>query len=216
MKKLTPAIVCVTPGSNYSFISCNPCSPDELHNGSQCNPCNPCSPDQIRDGSQCNPCNPCSPDQMRNGSQCNPCSPCSPDQMRNGSQCNPCSPCSPDQVGNGNSSGGSSCFLSSACIKSMGLPDDCEELETLRHFRDDRKDRDPVFRDLVDEYYRIAPRIVESINHRENAQEIYSNIYNELVVPCVNLIKQGKEEEAIDLYMNKVRSLEALFGDGDA
>ena len=211
MKALKPAIVCVTPGSNTLYFSCNPCSPDELRDGSQCNPCNPCSPDQIRDGSQCNPCHPCSPDQLRGGSQCNPCSPCSPDQMRTGGQCNPCSPCSPDQVRGGNSSGGSSCFISSACAESMGLPDDCDKLQALRLFRDRRKTEDPAFAALVEEYYRIAPPIVEWINSKPDSKNEFLRLYKELVVPCVELIKNAKEDEAINLYTSQVRQLQARF-----
>lgn len=211
MKALKPAIVCVTPGGNSLLFSCNPCSPDELRGGSQCNPCNPCSPDQIKDGSQCNPCNPCSPDQLRGGSQCNPCNPCSPDQMHTGGQCNPCSPCSPDQGSGGNSSGGSSCFITSACTESLGLPDDCDELQTLRAFRDKRKAEDPDFVMLVEEYYRIAPVIVEWINGKDDSKEEFLKLYHELVIPCVELIKRGNEDEAIKLYTSQVKMLQGRF-----
>ncbi len=209
MKKLIPAFECVTPGQRVSFLSCNPCSPDEVRGGSQCNPCNPCSPDQIRGGSQCNPCNPCSPDQLRGGSNCFPCNPCSPDEIRGGSQCNPCNPCSPDQMSGGSSGTSSSgCFISSACVKSKGLPDNCEELQTLRAFRDAKKAKDPAFLELVNEYYRIAPAIVEKIDSLSNAKDIYQELYINLVCGCVALIKDNKEDEAVVLYTNIVRELQ--------
>ena len=33
----------------------------------------------------------------------------------------------------------SGCFLTTACIRAKGLPDDCMELQTLRAYRDDRR-----------------------------------------------------------------------------
>ena len=39
--------------------------------------------------------------------------------------------------GHGSSSGTDGCYLTSACVMAKGLPDHCEELETLRVFRDE-------------------------------------------------------------------------------
>jgi len=210
--RLDPTITCVTPGKERMPLqACNPCYPDEVRGGTQCNPCNPCYPDQMRGGSQCNPCNPCYPDQMRGGSQCNPCNPCYPDQVRGGSQCNPCNPCYPDQMQGGNSGSGGGCFLSSACAESLGLPDDCDELQTLRKFRDRRKETDPDFAELVKEYYEIAPSIVEKINAEGKANSVYFKLYEQLVLPCVKLIKEGNEEDAIILYTKIVRELQEQY-----
>lgn len=212
MKKLIPHLQCVTPGANNtSYVSCNPCSPDEVRGGSQCNPCNPCSPDQVRGGSQCNPCNPCSPDRMQGGSNCNPCNPCSPDQVQGGSHCNPCNPCSPDQMRGGSNSGNTGCFISSACVESMGLLDDCQELQILRAFRDVRKESDPSFKTLVEEYYRTAPTIVEEINNEVNSKEIYENLYTRLVMTCVNLLKEGRQDEAIVKYTTIFKELRDTY-----
>ena len=207
LKKLQPSFVCVTPCADTLLLSsCNPCSPDEISRGSQCYPCNPCSPDQLREGSQCYPCNPCSPDQVGGGSQCYPCNPCSPDQLNQGSQCYPCNPCSPDQLtGGSNTSGG--CFISSACVNSLNLPDDCSQLQTLRRFRDERMQVDPAFASLVEEYYCIAPPMVQQIDAGEDAANIYSQLYDSLVQPCVQLIEQGNQDDAIALYLKIVRQL---------
>lgn len=198
---------------------CSPCSPDMTdENGAQCYPCNPCSPDQLgANGSQCFPCHPCSPDQHNDdGSQCYPCHPCSPDQRSaGGGQCYPCNPCSPDQGSSTSSSSttdsSSGCFLTSACVKSMGLPDNCDELQTLRAFRDKRKLYDSAFKALVEEYYVIAPQIVDAINQKENAGAIYSDIYSGMVKPCVSLIKTNRDNEAISLYSKMVLNLKERY-----
>lgn len=191
---------------------CNPCSPDAINDdGSQCWPCNPCSPDQLEPGGgQCWPCNPCSPDQRDDdGSQCWPCNPCSPDQRtEGGGQCLPCNPCCPDQGEASSESGNSSnCFITSACVESMGLPDDCEVLQTLRALRDKRTLYDPYFCNLVKDYYRIAPLIVKAINCNTNRKTIYRMIYETMILPCVSLIKDNRENEAIRLYAQTVLSL---------
>lgn len=201
-----------------SCYPCNPCSPDQTDaSGAQCNPCNPCSPDQLgRGGSQCNPCNPCSPDQRKSdGSQCNPCNPCSPDQRRSfGEQCYPCNPCSPDQGSSDSSSGSgrsSGCFITSACVESMGLADDCDELQTLRALRDKRRLYDPAFDALVKEYYRIAPIIVDAIDASPDRKAVYTQLYETMVRPCVALVKENRENEAVELYTQTVLQLKQRY-----
>ena len=95
------------------------------------------------------------------------------------------------------------------------MPDDCDELQTLRIFRDKRKATDPEFAKLVEEYYRIAPIIVERINGTPESKVVYQRIYDELVMPCVKLIKANEEESAIKLYTEQVRMLERSYVKND-
>ena len=60
----------------------------------------------------------------------------------------------------GNFSAGVGCFITTVCCEYKGLADDCEELTILRKFRDTY-----VPKQLVKEYYKIAPKIVEIIKH---------------------------------------------------
>ena len=50
----------------------------------------------------------------------------------------------------------------------------------------------------------MAQGIVEAINQKSNAQEIWNEVYNEvykdLVGPCVNMIHNNKNESAYTLY----------------
>ena len=52
----------------------------------------------------------------------------------------------------------------------------------------------------IREYYEIAPGIVEAINQKSNAQEIWNEVYKDLVEPCVNMIHNNKNESAYTLY----------------
>ena len=60
-----------------------------------------------------------------------------------------------------NSGGGKKgCFITTAACELRGLPDDCHELRVLRRFRDDVLVTSREGRALVEEYYRVAPRLV--------------------------------------------------------
>jgi hypothetical protein len=60
-------------------------------------------------------------------------------------------------------------------------------------------------------YYHTAPTIVENIKRLSNALEIFEKIYDELVIPCVNLIDNGKNEEAYSTYKNYVEALSSQY-----
>ena len=54
--------------------------------------------------------------------------------------------------GHGSSSGTDGCYLTSACVMAKGLPDHCEELETLRVFRDEYLAGQPGGRAEIEQY----------------------------------------------------------------
>lgn len=109
----------------------------------------------------------------------------------------------------GGSSGG--CYLTTACVNTKNLPDGCRELTMLRSFRDNYLMCQSNGRADVQEYYQTAPKIVESINGQNNKDEIYEELYNNVIVPCVELIEQGKNEEVYDKYKTMVKKLEQKF-----
>lgn len=92
------------------------------------------------------------------------------------------------------------CFLSSACVEAKGLPDDCYELTVLRNFRDSYLSSIEGGKAEIRAYYDTAPAIVDSIKKMPNSQNIFEKIYQELVLPCVNLIEEGKNQDAHNLY----------------
>lgn len=101
------------------------------------------------------------------------------------------------------------CFLTSACVKARGLPDDCEELTVLRRYRDSYLRNRPGGGEEIRRYYEIAPAVVKRINGREDADRIWDRVYEELVLPCVQLIRQDASEEAFRLYKAYTLALEA-------
>ena len=105
-------------------------------------------------------------------------------------------------------SSGSGCYLTSACMMYMqeSFDDNCEELTILRWFRDKF-----VSKSDVKYYYEIAPTIVEKINNKENSASIYSRIYETVIAPCVNAIKNGDYDFAYTTYKESVLDLEKQY-----
>ena len=97
--------------------------------------------------------------------------------------------------------------MTSACIRARGLPDDCEELMTLRRFRDEWVANTPQGSGEIREYYRLAPQIVKAVNARPDAPEVWDRIYRELVLECMDLIRKGKSGETYRLYKSYTLSL---------
>lgn len=104
------------------------------------------------------------------------------------------------------SSGG--CYLTTACMNHFqeAFDDDCEELTILRRFRDTF-----VPKEDVEHYYRVAPKIVDTINKSPDQDSIYTGIYENVIAVCVDAIKNGNFEYAYNLYKKSVLSLEMQF-----
>ena len=110
-------------------------------------------------------------------------------------------------------SGGSDegCYITTACVRARGLSDSCDELETLRRFRDGfAKDREGGRRDIA-RYYRTAPEVVKAIDRRGDASLVWDGLYRTLVLPCVGLVKAGRYGEAYELYKSRALELEREY-----
>lgn len=109
------------------------------------------------------------------------------------------------------SSSGGGCYLTTACTSSRGLADNCDELETLRAYRDSYLKNRPGGNEDINEYYKTAPIIVEKINLSPEADLIWNDIYENMVVPCVNYIKSSMFDEVYNLYKSFVTKLESTY-----
>lgn len=102
----------------------------------------------------------------------------------------------------------SRCYITTACIRAKNLPDNCHELTVLRTFRDTYLLASEEGKAAVSHYYEIAPHVVAAIEKKANAEEIFVDLYEKLVSPCVALISDGKHEAAFQLYKNTALELE--------
>ncbi|WP_052706166.1 CFI-box-CTERM domain-containing protein [Vibrio galatheae] len=99
----------------------------------------------------------------------------------------------------------SGCFLTTAACEYIGLEDNCWELTTLRQYRDGFLMNTPNGKKLVEQYYVIAPTIVDKLKHHSSRKRIYLTMYWQYIVPCSLLIKLGLNNIALGLYKKLVR-----------
>lgn len=101
------------------------------------------------------------------------------------------------------SDGGSSsgCFITTTCMEYMGKKDDCEELQTMRKFRDEYMKSNTEGQKLIKQYYEVAPKIVSTLNANKDKVFHYRYILKN-IQRCLDLIDDKKYAEAQETYYN--------------
>jgi len=103
------------------------------------------------------------------------------------------------------------CFLTTAACISLGLSDDCAELNDMRRFRDDVLSRMPGGLADIEAYYRIAPRLVAAIDASPDADRIYRDLYSDWIAPVLADIRAGANRRALERYRRMVDSLVSRY-----
>lgn len=103
---------------------------------------------------------------------------------------------------------GSNCFITTAVLNSLGITDDkCEELETLRRFRDTwLKENHP---EDIAQYYREAPDLAVKLSAASAENQLSYFIYVFFILPAIEHINKEQYEEAYEIYrfmFNNVKS----------
>lgn len=108
------------------------------------------------------------------------------------------------------------CYITTAVCETFHKPDDCYELNMLRNYRDEYLAKQPDGEELIREYYDVAPTIVKRINHQENKDEIYHEVWDAYLKPCLSMIETGDNEACKERYIRMVHELqERYFYDED-
>ena len=103
------------------------------------------------------------------------------------------------------------CFLTTACLANCRPHDAENTLNVLRHFRDTFLLTQPQGREMIADYYALAPKIVDAIDASRNSDEIYRDLYKRLVVPCVQSIRQHDQRRAMATYITMFSDLRHQF-----
>jgi hypothetical protein len=103
------------------------------------------------------------------------------------------------------------CFITNACVLSLGLPDDCEELQLIRKYRDTYLRNIPGGKEIIDDYYKNAPLIVKEIDNSMDSIDIYKDIYENVIKPIVKLIKLEQYEEVLKIFISKYNELKIKY-----
>lgn len=109
-----------------------------------------------------------------------------------------------------NSRAGGLCFITTACVEEAGLPDNCTELESLRYLRDVYLAKSDEGKRMIQEYYEIAPSLLQKIRREEKCNDVFGDIFNNIreIVP---LIKIGDLESATTHYMEMILRLKKRY-----
>lgn len=103
------------------------------------------------------------------------------------------------------------CYITTAVCDNLQKADDCYELTTLRAFRDNYMMHSENGKGLVKEYYETAPALVMRMNQFKESRQIYQEIYNRYIKPCISYIEQNQYEKCEKMYINMVHTLEQQY-----
>lgn len=103
------------------------------------------------------------------------------------------------------------CYITTATMVATGNSDDNSyELTTMRKFRDDFMKATPAGKELVANYYEVAPKVVAKLSSRSDAKEFYADIYNSYLVPAIAAIETGDNYKALSIYRAMSQHAEAI------
>ena len=105
----------------------------------------------------------------------------------------------------------SGCFITTAVCQCFDKSDDCYELTMFRRFRDDWLVKQPDGKALIAEYYATAPAIVSCIDGREHPADIYQQIWQRYLSPCLKHLEQGEYKACKERYIAMVCTLKAKY-----
>ena len=81
----------------------------------------------------------------------------------------------------------------------------------MKQFRDGYFSESTEGKQLIQEYYDIAPTIVKRIDRQENRKELYQDLYEEYLVPCIRKIEEQDYEACKTLYQDMVLKLKERY-----
>ncbi|MBO5094412.1 MAG: hypothetical protein J6C33_08660 [Lachnospiraceae bacterium] len=103
------------------------------------------------------------------------------------------------------------CYITTAVCEGLRKPENCRELVLLEQYRDGYLASSAEGRELVRQYYDMAPTIVKRIERKEEHEQIYRALYETYISPCVQLIEEQRNEECREKYQEMVEMLRAEY-----
>jgi hypothetical protein len=105
---------------------------------------------------------------------------------------------------------GNSCPATISCVHLSGLSDDCKNMTGMGRFRDIYLLSLPNGQTLYDEYYRLAPAIVDAIEQSDERSQYLADILAR-VRQCVQFYNNGDSESALKIYSVMFDELKSKF-----
>ncbi|MDR1017930.1 MAG: hypothetical protein LBM02_04430 [Lachnospiraceae bacterium] len=99
------------------------------------------------------------------------------------------------------------CYITTCICEGLGKEDSCYELTTLREYRDNYLLKSVEGKELVEDYYQIAPVIVMKLNMLKDKTKVLSNLYEKYIKRCIYLIENKNYVDCKNLYKEMVLAL---------
>lgn len=108
---------------------------------------------------------------------------------------------------------GGGCYITTAIVESEGKADDCDELVTLRKFRDEFMMPHSEREWLVRDYYAMAPMICKAIQReRDGGKATFAMLRRVYLEPAIAAVKSGDNESALTIYQTMVAVSKQIAG----
>ena len=104
------------------------------------------------------------------------------------------------------------CYLTTAICAVLGKNDSCHELQVLRAYRDTYIRARSDGEQLIRRYYSHAPSVLAHVLTRSDGPAFLRSLYERYVEPCVALIEQGQNAQALELYRQMLDFVETAHG----
>ena len=104
------------------------------------------------------------------------------------------------------------CFVTTAVCEAEGKPDDCAELTTFRSFRDQWMARTEAGRDLIEEYYELAPAVVAAMRWGDDESARCAQLRRDYLTPCYEALQRGDNEACLERYVQMMQKLRKRYG----
>ena len=102
--------------------------------------------------------------------------------------------------------------MTTATCLALGKEDDCEELIAFKRYRDEHLIYDKDGANLIREYYRIAPFILQSIDKQMSPNMIFQKLYDEYIAVGYEYLKRKDYVNAKATYISMVENLCSMYG----
>lgn len=103
------------------------------------------------------------------------------------------------------------CFITEATMAGLGVQDDnAEPLKVLRFFRDNVLAGTPEGQAMIEEYESIAPLVVQALEFRPDAMEVFKQIFEQFIVPAVEAVKSQNYPQALQIYAAMIQAVTPL------
>lgn len=106
----------------------------------------------------------------------------------------------------------SGCFITTVVCDILGKEDNHELLNNFRNFRDNILQKDKKYEEILKNYDTVGPVVGDAIYKDEDRIKLSLVLYNNILKPINELIKQEKYDEACEQYYVMTLKLINYYG----